>query len=125
MATKPVVITYDPNNSSTPWSSSEQPVTVSPGTTTITWTIQLASNNEGSIEFDDDPGSPGIKLTRHWPGQQPTGDCDSWSVDAVDELQPGDKAKKYHYVVNAVYTAPGSSTGERKKWDPDVEMDPP
>jgi len=124
MATSNATITYNPTGSPT-WQITQNPITVNPGTTTITWDVQLASGATGSIAFDTDDHHPGIKFGSDWAGGTPSGDDESWSVVIDNTIPTGGKKKTYRYEVNAIYTPQNSTHGSRKKWDPDVQADPP
>lgn len=116
-------ITYNPTGPA--WSITIQPIKVSPGSTTITWGIALSQGAGGAVQFSTDAAAPGIVFAPGWPGPAPTGNAQNWSVDVDDTLQSGDQPQTYPYSVNALYMSPGSSTWQKVKWDPDVEMDPP
>jgi hypothetical protein len=123
-------ITYNPNPGvgQTTWSASENPIqVVPPGNTPIRWSIEVANGQSGTIDFSITTAAPGIVFIPPpvWPGEPPSGNANNWHSSLDDNLGQGASAIIYNYVVNAVYTPSGNSSGVNVQWDPEVEENPP
>lgn len=96
------------------------------GANPIGWSIGLAPNQSGTINFSTTTTAPGVKFTDPWPGDPVTGNSNNWRTSLDNSLEPDDPSQNFEYTVNAVYTPPGKGANPANiSWDPDVEENPP
>ena len=118
-----VRVQYSPGNAQgTQWNQTPgASVPAPPGTSTITWTIQVIPASAGTITFNT---TTGIQFPNGAPGNDLSGNATQWTLTVNNTLQEGANSVPYYYKVNAVYTPSGGSA-TNITYDPEVVEDPP
>lgn len=132
MANINVTISYDPSQpSGSQWSllpnDNVNGTTIEvddQGENPIGWSIQMASGQPGTIDFNGDTGIT-LDAPGSWPGTVPKGNTNNWSGKLNNTLEEGDDPVSYGYTVNAMYSAGNGITAVPVVWDPEVEENPP